>query len=73
MRLPTPLRLIVDNAPTGEILKDEGIALALAHADPRWKAAWKEIAYETPFELRIPVDPISHGRPCKVLVRTAWL
>src|SRR4249920_555963 len=119
MRLPTPLRLIVDNAPTGEILKEEGIALALANADPKWKAAWKEIAYKlpagwegigedirfmclrsgmplprtprlwgsmvsgmikrgglrhkVPFELSIPTDPISHGRPCKVLVRTRWL
>lgn len=120
MKLPTPLRLIVDNEPvSGEILKDEGIALALANADPAWKAAWKEVAYNLPagwegigedirfmclrygmpkprspnlwssmvsgmisggglrhkfpWEWRIPTDAISHARPCRVLVRTAWL
>ena len=41
-----PLRLIVDNEPTGEILKDEGIASALRFIDPLLWRAWEDAVYD---------------------------
>ena len=48
MRLPTPLRLIIDNAPTGEMLKDEGTALARANAPAWWRQGWHDIVDALP-------------------------
>jgi hypothetical protein len=45
-----PIRLVVDNEPSGEILKDEGVNFAFNNADPAWKAAWFDVLFnEFPF------------------------
>jgi hypothetical protein len=41
-----PLRLIVDNQPSGEILKDEGVALSLKGIDPGFRRKWEDTVYD---------------------------
>lgn len=42
-----PIRLVVDNEPSGETLKDEGIALNLKFIPPEFRAEWEEQVYFT--------------------------
>ena len=40
-----PVRLIVNNEPTGSILKDEGVALSLQGIDPAFRVQWEAVVY----------------------------